>query len=47
VSSIEAAFILHMTTLAIAMLAMRALWKAPDWCIKVLDLLEAIRRYRR
>lgn len=38
---------LHMTTLAIAMLTMRAFWKAPDWGIKVVDLLEAIRRYRR
>jgi hypothetical protein len=38
----------HITTLEIAILAaFRALWMAPNWGLKVISLLEAIRRYRQ
>ena len=38
----------HITTLEIVTLAIaRTLWMAPNWGLKVIELLEAIRRFRR
>jgi hypothetical protein len=38
----------HLTFLEIAMLlGYRAWWRAPDWGMKVMKLVDEIRRYRR
>jgi hypothetical protein len=38
----------HLTFLEIAIPAiLRAIWMAPDWGLKVIELAEAIRRFRR
>jgi hypothetical protein len=39
---------LHLTSIDIATLAaLRAIWKAPDWGLKLIDLIDAIKRFRR
>jgi hypothetical protein len=37
----------HVTAATITITAARAVWKTPDWGLKVVALAEAIRRYRR
>jgi len=38
---------LEIMTPVIAEAVLRAAWLAPDWGLKVLELMEAIRRFRR
>jgi hypothetical protein len=47
-SFIEAMLMPHPTFLEIAALVgYRAWWRAPDWGLKVVELADAIRRFRR
>jgi hypothetical protein len=38
----------HLTTsVVLVALGLRALWKTPDWGLKLVMLAEAVRRYRK